>query len=148
MANLTIGDMIDALTSHAMTTGYFDSVNAHEPDNAPGNGLTAAIWMADISANPQRSGLAVTSANITFNVRLYTLATQMPQDAIDANMMTAFYSLMNTYIGDFELGGSNTYIDAHAFSAEAGYLKQEDILYRIMTIRLPVKSDDIWTEIA
>ena len=36
-----IDSVLNAIVSHALTTGYFDQVNQHEPKNRPGAGLTA-----------------------------------------------------------------------------------------------------------
>ena len=40
--------ILDRLASHAMTLGVFDRVNTHEPKNAPGRGITCAIWVERI----------------------------------------------------------------------------------------------------
>ncbi len=42
--SLDINAVINALTTHAGTLGYFDAVQGHEPKSAPGQGLTVAVF--------------------------------------------------------------------------------------------------------
>jgi hypothetical protein len=150
---LDIDALLDVVVSHALASGYFDQVNQHEPKNAPGHGLTAAVWVDDIRSVLGSSGLNSTSALIVFHVRLYTSMLQEPQDAIDPNMVKALNALFNAYAGDFELGGEARMVDLRAaegqpLSAKAGYLNQDQTLYRVFTISLPVIVNDAWDEAA
>ena len=60
--------IMNAVLSHAAASGYFDRVAGHEPKNAPGNGLSAAVWVDRIGPVPAGSGLAATSALVVLNV--------------------------------------------------------------------------------
>jgi len=147
---LDINGLIDAIASHAAATGYFDRVNQHEPKSPPGSGLTGAVWMQDIRA-VQSSGLDSSSALLVFNVRLYTSMAQEPQDRIDPHLVDAVSALFGAYSGDFTLGGLARAVDVRGaegtpLDAKAGYLKQADFSFRVITITLPVIVNDVWQE--
>lgn len=149
---LDVDGIVDAAMSHAMASGWFDRVNGHEPKNPPGNGLTAAVWMERVKP-VLSSGLASTSAQVVLNVRLYTSMLQEPQDAIDPTMMKALSALFEAYSGDFTLGGLVREVDligaeGTSLQAEAGYLNQNGLLYRVFTITLPVIVNDVWDQVA
>jgi len=149
---LDVDGIVDAVMSHAMASGYFDRVNGHEPKNAPGNGLSAAVWSDTLRPVPS-SGLASLSALLILNVRMYTSMLQEPQDAIDPNMLNALSALFAAYAGDFTLGGLAREVDllgaeGVSLQAKAGYLNQDNKLYRVITITLPVVVNDAWDEVA
>ena len=74
-------------------------------------------------------------------------------DAIDPNLVKALNALFAAYAGDFELGGDARMVDLRGaegaqLSAKAGYLNQDQKLYRVFTITLPVIINDAWDEVA
>lgn len=146
------GTLVDAAVSHAQALGVFERVNAHEPKNAPGNGLSAAVWAQSLWPVPRGSGLASTTARLVLNVRIYSNMVAEPQDMIDPNVISAVDLLMNAYSGDFELGGNVRNVDLLGqagvpLSAEAGYLNQDGRIYRVMTITLPLIINDVWSQV-
>ena len=150
---LAASAIVDAVASHAMASGLFDRVSGHEPKNAPGSGLTAAVWADTIGPVPAASGLASTSGRVVLKVRLYTSMTMDPADAIDPEIMDAVDVLFAAYSGDFDLGGSVRNVDLEGatgpgLSAQAGYLNQDGKLMRIMDITIPVIVSDLWTQVA
>ncbi|MEU1372983.1 hypothetical protein ABZ442_04875 [Streptomyces triculaminicus] len=149
---LDINGILDAVVSHALASGHFERVNTHEPQNAPGHGLTAAVWVDGIAA-ARSSGLGVASARLVFNVRLFTPVLQEPADAIDPNLLTAADALLRAYVGDFDLGGRVRQVDLFGqhgpgLEARAGYIQQDGALLRVITITLPVIVNDLWDEVA
>lgn len=148
-------EILNAITSHAQAAGLFERVNGHEPKNAPGKGLTAAVWIQRIEPLAMASGLAATSARLIVNVRIYSPMLMEPQDAIDPNIADAVSALFTAYSGDFDLGSVTGVrnIDllgqfGSALQAEAGYLEQDKTVYRVMTITLPVIVNDTWEQVA
>lgn len=145
-------DLIDRIASHAMTLGLFDRVNQHEPKNAPGRGLTCAIWIDRIEPARGRSGLASTSARVVFNVRVYTSMLQDPQDAIDPSVMEAVDLLIDAYTGDFQLGDDTRWLDllgatqGHELMAQSGYININNKVYRVMTMVVPAIVENAWTQ--
>lgn len=144
--------IMGAVADHALRSGLFERVNGHEPKNAPGNGLTAAVWV-DYVGPVLSSGLATTSARLVLNVRIYSSMLQDPQDAIDPNIIAAVDDLFEAYSGDFDLGGRVRNVDllgssGTALSAQAGYLEQDRKNFRVMTITLPVIVNDAWEQVA
>lgn len=143
--------ILSAIESHALALGLFESVNTHEPKNAPGNGLRVAIWCDRIEP-ALSSGLQQTSARVVFNVRIYSNMLQEPQDAIDPNIATAVDGLMAAYSGDFDLGGNVRNVDLLGMAgpplqAQAGYLEQDGKMFRVMTITLPLIVNDVWSQV-
>lgn len=143
--------ILDAAVSHALASGHFERVNGHEPKNAPGRGLTAAIWAQSLGPVPAGSGLTRTTARLVLNIRIYSDMLQEPQDGIDPAVLRAVDALMSAYSGDFELGGNVRNVDLLGqagipLSAEAGYQNVGGTMYRIMTITLPLIVNDVWTQ--
>lgn len=150
---MSMTPILDAAVSHAMALGYFERVNAHEPKNKPGNGLTCALWVDRIGPALGSSGLASTTALLILNVRVYTSMLAQPADGIDPNLLDAVDGLMSAYSGDFELGGLVRQVDllgqfGTPLSAQAGYLPIDNKLYRVMTITLPLVVNDLWSQAA
>lgn len=148
---LDVGNIIDALVSHAMASGYFERVNGHEPKNSPGNGLTAAAWLDTIGPALATSGLSITSARLVFNLRIYSNMLADPQDGIDPAVGAAVDALFTAYNGDFELGGTARCIDilgqsGPPLSGKAGYISQDGKMFRCMTINIPVIRNDVWSQ--
>lgn len=148
---IILKDLLNHVVSHVQTTGYFERVNQHEPKNAPGSGVSCSIWVDSIE--PVGSGLASTTVRIVFNIRIYSSMVQEPQDEIDINLTDALSALFDEYSGDFTFGGAVQCIDllgkeGISLSAKAGYLNQDNKLYRVYTITLPVIVNDAWTQSA
>lgn len=153
---LDIDNLLDRIVSHALASGYFDLVNGHEPKNAPdssASSLVAAVWVETVRLALGSSGLDSSSAVVVFSVRIYTSMLQEPQDGIDPAVVKALDALYTAYAGDFELGGEARMVDLRGaegtpLQAKAGYLNQDNKLYRVMTITLPVIVNDAWSESA
>lgn len=146
--------IVDRLASHAKSSGLFDRVLKHEPKNKPGRGLTYALWVDHIQPARARSGLAATTARVSLVGRIYTNMLQQPQDAIDTAVMNATDKMFEAYSADFELGGVASFIDlmgitqGHTLSAESGYINIDNMVFRVMTIRIPVIVNDAWPQTA
>lgn len=145
-----IADLLSRLGSHAQATGLFETVLLHEPKQAP-RGPTAAIWVDAVEPIRMRSGLDKVSVVISFNVRLYANMLQEPQDDIDRDLVIALDTLLNAYVGEFELGNENRTIDVFASAgvrmiSELGYLEHNQTMFRVAVITLPVLINDVWTE--
>lgn len=148
---LDFNPIIDALISHALTLGVFDSVSGHEPANPPGRGMKCAVWMDRLAPLPERSGLASTSLLLIANVRTYMPVSQEPRDAIDPLMVTADGLLREAYSGDFTFGGAVAFIDllgayGTAMTTASGYLIQDTGSWRVYTLTVPVVVDDIFAQ--
>ncbi|MGW5616277.1 hypothetical protein [Streptomyces sp. NPDC003877] len=146
---LNIEGLLNAVVSHALASGHFERVNQHEPENAPGHGLTCSVWANQIT--PLRSsGLSSVTTRVSFTVRLQSLMFD-PPDAIDPTMIAAVDDLCGAYVGDFTLGGLLREIDilgAHGqpLDVRAGYLQQDGTKYRVMDIAVPCIVNDLWEE--
>lgn len=143
--------IISELESHCLRLGVFERVNRHEPKNAPGRGLTAAIWAQSIAPAVGHSGLTKTSVRVEFTIRIYMSMTTEPQDYIDPIMIEAVDALMTGLSGDFDLGDRVRVIDllgmtGNPLSATAGYLNQSGTIYRVQDIRVPLLIDEVWQQ--
>jgi hypothetical protein len=138
--------------SHALASGYFETVNETKIDEPGPSGITAAIWADDIV--PLRSsGLASTSARVTFKVRLYIPTEAAPELWLDRAILAATSALMDAYSGDFELGGEARAIDllgsaGSSLQADAHYMNLSGVVYRCMDISIPVLVNDVWAQSA
>lgn len=146
-----VNTLFDRVTSGALALAVFDRVNQHEPKSAPGNGLTAAVWVDAIGPAPRASGLDATSGVVTLNLRIYTSFVAPDPDQIDPNVLTATTALLGAYTGDYDLGGTVRNIDllgqfGQPMGARAGYQSIDSKTYRIMTITLPVVINDLWIQ--
>jgi hypothetical protein len=140
------------VTSHAASLGLFEQVPQHEPKTAPQSGLSAAIWVTDITP-VQSSGLASTSGKVVFNVRVYSNMLAEPQDSIDPDILSAVCVLLAEYSGAFTLGGSVREVDllgehGDSLSAKAAYLQHDNRMFRVMDVTLPIIINDLWTQVA
>lgn len=149
----TVRSLFAQLTSHAATLGVFDRVATHEPKNAPGNGLSLVFWAQQIQPVRSLSGLNETTARLEIRARIYTNMLQEPQDAIDPNMVAAAATLMSEYSGNFELGGIVYAVDllgshGEGLTAQAGYINQDQRMFRVMEIVLPLIIDNAFAHAA
>jgi hypothetical protein len=151
---LNSGAVIAAVSSAAGTLGLFEKVNGHEPKSAPATGgLTAAVWLRRVTPTAKASGLAVTAARLVLMVRVYGSMLSDPQDDIDPRLCAATDALLDTFCGDFTLGGLIRNVDIlgeHGvpLDANAGYLNQDGRLFRVVDITLPLIINDAWTQVA
>lgn len=152
MGALQFQDIIDRLASHAMASGYFDRVNQHEPKSKPGRGLTAAVWVDRIEPARSRSGLTKTDVRVVCNVRVYTSMLQNPQDMIDPNVVNAADALFEAYSANFELGSDERFIDllgmtqGHPLFCQSGYINIDNMVFRVLTLTVPVIVQNAWTQ--
>lgn len=145
--------IIDALISHALTTGYFASVNEVDFGSTPPNAeLNAVIYSRRTRAVPGGSGLSATSVSIDFTVRLAQSLEVDPLGSIDPGMIAAADALMNAYSGDFTLGGLIAYVDllgqhGESLGSDSGFIKLgEEQTFRIIDITIPCIINDVWTQ--
>lgn len=143
----------DAVVSHALSSGWFENVNTHEPKSSPGHGITCAVWVQGVTPVRQRSTLSKTAGRVGMNVRIYSRMLQQPEDQIDPNILKATDTLFAAYNGDFTLDGLITAVDVlgaygNPLSGQAGYLDVGQGMYRIFTIEVPLIIDDLWEQVA
>jgi hypothetical protein len=146
---LELTALLDAMESHAATSGHFERINRHEPKNAPDGDLTAAMWVQGV--RPIRSGLSTTTVLVTFMIRLYQGMLSEPQDSIDPRLLKAADDVMSLYSGDFTLDGLVRNVDllgeySDGMSGQAGYLNLSGTLYRVFDITVPLVVNDLWEQ--
>jgi hypothetical protein len=144
--------LVNAMVSHALKLGVFETVNGFEPTTGKFPNVHCSIWIDEIA--PARSGLAVTSAIVTFNVRAYK---QMPASQnresgrIDVDVVNAIDRLMEEYTGEFTLDGLLRNVDllgeyGQGLFAKAGYVEINGTMNRVVTINAPLVVNDVWTQ--
>jgi hypothetical protein len=144
---------MDALISHASATGHFTSVNSTDIGSTPGNdGITVVIWPRSVNPIPERSGLASTSVAVTFMVRFFHALNSDPLGEIDSDMIDATDALLNSYSGDFTLGGVVAEVDllgehGDPLGMDSGYVElADDKKFRVVDITVPLIINDVWTQ--
>lgn len=139
-----------AVVSQAKQLGVFQAVIAHEPKNAPGNGLSCAVWVQSIT--PVRSsGLAAVSGRVSMRARVYSNMLQEPQDGIDPAILAAACQLLEAFSEGFTLDGTVREVDllgaeGEVLAAEAGYITIGQAMFRAMELTIPVVINDLWLE--
>lgn len=142
--------LTDAMVSHAMATGMFQTVNQHEPKNSPGHGLRAALWAQNYRP-ARRSGLAATSMRLEFRLRIYQNMLMEPQDSIDPTVLAAADACFAAYSSGFTLGGLVRQVDllgsdGNPLSATAGYLAIDNKMFRVMDLTIPLVLNDVYDQ--
>lgn len=145
--------IIQTVADHALASGLFETVNQHEPKNAPGNGLNAAIWIDYIGPANNQSGLNKTTGLLVVTNRVYSSMFQTPYDDIDPNLLSAVNTLMVAYSGDFQFGAKVKNVDLLGMSgrkleAQAGYVPIDNKVMRVMEINIPLIINDLWNQVA
>lgn len=147
-----ISGVFDKVVSYAMSTGRFDSVNQHEPKNAPGNGLTCSVWVQTIKP-AKLSGLNATSGVVILYARIYTSFVAQPYDYIDPKITAATTDFMGALSGDFDFGGQFNTREVDLLgdngvplSAQAGYIEIDRRMFRVMTITVPIVINDMFAQ--
>lgn len=140
------------LTGYAARSGYFDSVNGHEPKAAPGSGVSASFWVNDLRTI-QSSGLASVSVRLEFACRIAMNMLTEPQDDIDPSVMDATDSMFLALCGDFDFGSQVRYIDllgsdGEPLRAQAGYVDQDSKKFRVMVIFIPILINDAYVMVS
>lgn len=147
---MDVPTLFNRVSSALATLGIFERINTHEPENAPQNGYTAALWVDRIEP-VLSSGLESTSVRVAFLLRLYTTLTQEPADIIDPVLLTNTDTVLAVFSGDFTLGGAVREVDllgqfGPGLSAQAGYINIGGTMYRVMTVTLPLIVNDVWAQ--
>lgn len=150
-----IGEVFDRLVSYALQGNRFQSVNQHEPKNAPGNGISCSIWIQDMT--PARlGGQAATSWLVVFNARIYMSFTSQPYDMIDPRVTAAALQMIAALSGDFNFGSIPDADIRHVdllgangvkLGARAGYMEIDRHMYRVMTVTIPIVVNDAFTQV-
>lgn len=143
--------LLEAALSHAAAVGHFERVNMHEPKNAPGNGLTAALWTQSYGPAVGLSSLSTTSMRLQLTLRIYQNALMDPPDMIDPVVMDAADALFAAYSGDFQLDDLVFEVDllgtyGTPLSLVAGYINIDGKMNRIVDINLPLIIDDVYVQ--
>jgi len=147
--SIGINDLINAVTTHASSLGYFDAVQGHEPKSAPGKGLTFAVFMTALGPARAASGLDSTSARLELTGRIYKPFLSEPEDLIDPALAEATDMLFSAYTGDFDLGGTARNVDvlgAHGnpLSMRTGYVTIDKQVFRVCDNIIPIIINDAW----
>jgi hypothetical protein len=136
--------LFQALESHALSLNLFRRVNLHEPENAPGEGLSCSITLGSVTASGNLSGLKAVSGTITFQVMIFNPMQQKPLDGIDPAILAAVSQLLAAYSGNFTLGGTVRDIDLLSLRAEPAYVESDGKPFRVEQISVPIVVDDLW----
>lgn len=143
---------MNALTTLASESGIFENVYGHEPKAAPSvTGVSCGVWVNTGPAVVQSSGLTSGSVRIEFVYRVFRSMLTEPQDNIEPEVLDATDELFTRLAGEFQLGVSGTrYIDVQGadgegLRAQPGYLEQNNKMFRIMEVFVPVIINDAYT---
>lgn len=149
-----LSDLIDEIVSYALGSGRFESINGHEPKNSPGTGVTGAVWMGPLMPI-KKSGLAATSYCLSLMFRVYMDFKSQPFDSIDPTVTSAIIDMMSYVTGDFSFQslGFVRNVDligqpdvSDGLTAIPGYVEIDRVIYRIVTLTIPVVINDMFVQ--
>ncbi len=142
----------DEFASMAQRTGLFDTVNKHEPKNAPGRGIHCSVFYAGKRPS-NRGGLSSTSMVARWVVQVECSMVREPLDDIDTDLCVAADSINAALHGGFTLdvGGVRGVdllgSDGEPVADEAGYVTRDrDKMYRVIGITVPVIINDVFEQ--
>ncbi len=145
--------LFDAVASHLLSLGLFDRVGRHEPDNGPGNGLSATLVLdpAFLRPDPSRSGLPTTTVRLTLRCQIMLPTNYEPADQIDVLILEATAAVIGALHGDYKLGDRVRNVDVLGGSgppvqADAGYLDIDGQVYRVAIVPIPLVINDVWEQ--
>jgi hypothetical protein len=140
----------DALVSAALSTGHYERVAAHEPKNAPGNGLTCAVWSA--GWRPARSGLASTSLRLLWTVQTRCSMQRAPLDEIDLDCLAANDAVAAALSSDVDLGVAGVRMvdllgaEGEPMKTDTGHVDHDGHWYRVFELAVPVIINDVFSQ--
>jgi hypothetical protein len=140
--------------------GVFDTVDGHEPLNAPGRGLHCFSYAGPVRTVAAASSITSAAILVNFTVRIQTLAIAakgQSNNDIDKNLLRATGVLFDAYIGHFRLtdhAGSKLVRCVDVFGAYGsqgltmvpGYLNSDGTIFRVGVINLPLLLNDEYDE--
>lgn len=144
--------LFNAVVSHAMRSGLFETVSGHEAMNAPANGIHYEVWGGPI--RPITSGLNITSARIVIQGRIKINMNREPRDSVETDLLYTTDRMLASYTGQFQLAlddvRSIDVMGANGIMLEArpGYIDQDNHLFRICDITIPILVNDCWEQLA
>lgn len=148
-------DLMVAVASKAMALGCFQKVTRHEPKSAPGRDLTAGMWVDTLDPVGTQSGLSATSGRVVLKMNVYNSFKSMPEDDIDPKVLTATCRMVAALTGDFQLDGFQDLMcvdllgmSGISVSARTGYIKIDSLVFRCMTITIPLLFNNLFDQVA
>jgi hypothetical protein len=138
------------VVAHAMSTKRFSRVNTSE-NRSVSKGLSAELWFQRLTPIGAQSGLASVTVRVEFTLRIRSELPRGNSDQIDPEILKAVDDLLNRYCTNFTLGGAVKEVDIFGangagLESNAGYIKIDDVDYRVVDITLPLIINDVWEE--
>jgi len=149
---LDVNALTDAVVSYCLRLGVFESVNKHEAIGNIGT-YTASVMLQNLGPARGASGLAATSVRVELLLRIYVSTVSQPQDDVDPNIASATAAVIAAFSGGFSFSDTVREIDllgefGTPLSAQAGYIRVGETLYRIMDVAIPIIVDDVFAQVA
>lgn len=145
--------IMNALLSHGMECGVFSKVNGHEPKSAPSLADQVNLALFTNTIRAASSGLASVSVRWEVSGRIFMNAFKEPADDLDPAIVSATSVYFSALTGDFSLGGLVRHIDifgsdGEPLEATPGYMEQDNKVFRVMDLRIPIILNDVWDEVS
>lgn len=148
--------IFNAVISHAARTGLFETVRGADSMSAQANGIHFEAFCGPIS--PIRaSGLNSTSARVIIMARIQIGLLRQPQEGIETDLLYTTDRMIAEYTGNFQLALGNTPMTnvrevdvlgefGVALEGRPGYVTQDNHVYRVCDITLPIICNDLWPQ--
>jgi hypothetical protein len=149
MADYT-NTILNAIMTHLLETGEFNSVTQHEALTATVSGINTSVVVSGQTPVASYSGLASTSVVVAIKQILYVNMT-VDLETIDSRLMDATDACMRLYMGDIELA-DGIEVDALGITgvplrAIYGYMNIQKIVHRIVTVDISVIVTNEWEQV-
>jgi hypothetical protein len=141
--------IMSKLASIGQASGLFVKVAKFEPRGQPGNGVT--LWLISGPMRPiTSSGLNNASLRWQIDGMVYVPISKEPIADLDAILTDAAAKYLEALCAQFTLGGLVRCIDVFGsdgepLSATPGYVEQNDKVYRVIRLEIPLLINQQWT---
>lgn len=143
--------IFNTLLTRAKSLGLYNRAQVSEFKQAPGPGLSFAVWAQNHGSAPRGSGLASTTAVLQATARQYHPMIHNPQSDVELKMIDAADAYLGALNGGFTLGGLVRNVDLLAemgtpLTWNFGYITYDQAMYRICDLPIRCVLNDEWTQ--
>lgn len=141
--------IMEALSTIGKKSGLFVRVSKFEPRGQPGNRVTLSLISGPMQPITS-SGLNNASLRWQIDGRVYLPMNYEPQEDADIVLTAAAAKFLEDLCGQFTLGGLVRCVDVFGsdgapLSATPGYMEQNDKMFRVITLVIPLLINQQWT---
>lgn len=148
-----MGAFLGALTDHASALGVFETVRTGEFKSTPPQGMAFAVWVNNLGASAEGSGLASTAGLAQVTARIYIPMLGRDEEGIEGRLADAADGYLERLNGDLTIGDLVRNVDMLGMDGPAlewtfGYLTIDKTLLRVADLPIRAVKNDAWEQAA